>query len=111
VTPPSVSHTRTRGSAPHRISSNAAIHRLRIVAAPSGVTLYRPKLKLKANFESSSSHISFQALSSRQFQLGFDRVKLHRPTMPCPSCAKMSAPARASTRMISWYLLKKWKVS
>jgi len=26
-------------------------------------------------------HISVQALSSRRFQHGFDRVKLHRPTM------------------------------
>jgi hypothetical protein len=36
---------------------------------------------MKARFESGSSHLSFNTLSSRRFQGGFDRIKLHRPTM------------------------------
>ena len=50
-----------------------------VVVLPS---LKRRKLKSKAKLESSSSYFSFKALSSRRFQLGFDRVDLHRPTSP-----------------------------
>jgi hypothetical protein len=34
----------------------------------------------KAEVESGSSHFSFNTLGSRRFQLGFDKVNLHRPT-------------------------------
>jgi hypothetical protein len=40
----------------------------------------RRKLDLKAALESRISHLSFNTLRSRRFQLGFDRVNLHRPT-------------------------------
>ena len=40
----------------------------------------RRNLNLKPKLESSSSYFSCQALSSRRFQRGFDRVNLHRPT-------------------------------
>jgi len=39
------------------------------------------KLNLKAQVESTISQLHFQAPSSRRFQRGFDRVKLHRPTL------------------------------
>jgi hypothetical protein len=42
--------------------------------------------------------IEFQALSFRRFQLGFDRVNLHRPTM---SAMLSSAPATISSSTAS----------
>ena len=44
--------------------------------------LKRRKLKSKAEVESITSQFSFKRLVPRQFQLGFHRVNLHRPTMP-----------------------------
>jgi hypothetical protein len=49
-------------------------------AARRSTTVQRRKLNLKAEFESSRSHLSFNTLSSGRFQLGFDRVNLHRST-------------------------------
>jgi hypothetical protein len=45
-------------------------------------SVWRRKLNSKAEVESSTSQLSFKRLvpASRRFQLGFDRVKLHRPT-------------------------------
>jgi len=42
--------------------------------------VYRRKSNLKAEVESSFTIFQVQVLSSRRFQLGFDRVNLHRPT-------------------------------
>ena len=41
----------------------------------------RRKLSLKAEVESGISHFSFNPLSSRRFQLRFDRVNLDRTTL------------------------------
>ena len=49
-------------------------------AVDTDAQLQRRRLNLTAEFESSISHFSFQALSYRRFQRRFDRVNLHRPT-------------------------------
>jgi hypothetical protein len=40
-------------------------------------------LNLKATFQSGSPHFGFTRWKQARFQLGFDRVKLRRPTMCC----------------------------
>ena len=63
-------------------------------AASTRASMYRRNLNLKATFESGSSIVQFQALSSRRFQRGFDRVNLHRPTSmdatraSCEACSQ-----------------------
>jgi hypothetical protein len=59
---------------------------------------------LKANFASGSSHFSFQAVISRQSQLGFGRVNLHRRT------SMESDAVRAATLMKRRKLILKAKV-
>ena len=50
----------------------------------------------QVGFESSMSHLSLNTLSSRRFQLGYDRVKLHRPTMGLASLNPGSATVSLS---------------
>jgi hypothetical protein len=54
--------------------------------------IYRRKLNLKAEFESSISHLGFNTLSSRRFQLVLDRVNLHRLTMSTTSISRDLMP-------------------
>ena len=49
--------------------------------AGNSAMMWRRKLMSKAKFESSSIMFQCLALTSRRFERGFDRVKLHRPTM------------------------------
>jgi len=65
----------TRSTRPTRRPVNK--HRRGIEGA-TGDLLERRKLNLKANFQSSSSQLSFKALSFWRFQCGFDRFNLHR---------------------------------
>jgi hypothetical protein len=51
-------------------------------------SVQRRNLNLKAKSESSISTLWLQALSSRRFQLGFQRVSLHRPTREVNSVRK-----------------------
>ena len=50
-------------------------------------------MNLKAEVESSISHFSFNTLSSRRFQLRFDRVNLHRLTQALTACSQRSPPS------------------
>ena len=54
--------------------------------ASSVSSLQRRKLDLNAKLESGSLCFCFQALSSRRFKRGFDRVNLH-----CPTSSSMSS--------------------
>ena len=56
--------------------------------------MWRRKLNSKAELESNSFIFQFQALSSRRFQRGFDRVNLHHPTSAC-SANLMAAISRS----------------
>jgi hypothetical protein len=52
--------------------------------------LQRRKLNLKAKLKQNCEQFiifKFQALNSRCFKCGFDRVNLHRPTLPGASAA------------------------
>jgi len=55
-------------------------------------------LNLKAKFEGDSSNFSLKALRFRRFQVGFDRVNLHRPALDSAAAAAASA---AATRVAS----------
>jgi hypothetical protein len=53
---------------------------MHILLMPDASHVVAAQVELKAEIENSVSHFSFSTLSSMRFQLGFDRVNLHRPT-------------------------------